>query len=80
MSLVGRHCRNRGSARQLGRVLGKAIPSPRRRGTYPGVFIERSFAAEGGGEVRLTSAPTGLTCRLEAPLASMQETGDEAAV
>ena len=36
-------------------------------------LIERSFASEVGGEVRLTYAPTGLVCRLEAPLASMQE-------
>ena len=32
-----------------------------------------------GGEVKLTYAPTGLVCRLEAPLASMQERRDEAA-
>ncbi|WP_407529166.1 PAS domain S-box protein [Methylobacterium oryzisoli] len=42
-------------------------------------LIERSFAAEVGGEVKLTYAPTGLVCRLEAPLASMQEQRSEAA-
>jgi two-component sensor histidine kinase len=51
---------------------------PTRRG-FGSRLIERSFAAEVGGEVKLTYAPTGLTCRLEAPLASMQEVREEAA-
>ncbi|MEZ0253252.1 MAG: PAS domain-containing protein, partial [Methylobacteriaceae bacterium] len=54
------------------------LAQPSRRG-FGSRLIERSFAAEVGGEVKLTYAPTGLTCRLEAPLASMQEAGDEAA-
>ena len=48
------------------------LVQPTRRG-FGSRLIERSFAAEVGGEVRLTYAPTGLTCRLEAPLAAMQE-------
>ena len=48
------------------------LAQPARRG-FGSRLIERSFAAEVGGEVRLTYAPTGLMCRLEAPLASMQE-------
>jgi PAS domain S-box-containing protein len=55
------------------------LEQPTRRG-FGSRLIERSFASEVGGEVRLTYAPTGLTCRLEAPLAAMQEAGgDEAA-
>ncbi len=54
------------------------LGQPVRRG-FGSRLIERSFAAEVGGEVKLTYAPTGLTCRLEAPLASMQEANDEAA-
>lgn len=55
------------------------LAQPTRRG-FGSRLIERSFASEVGGEVRLTYAPTGLTCRLEAPLAAMQEArGDEAA-
>jgi len=55
------------------------LAQPTRRG-FGSRLIERSFAAEVGGDVRLTYAPAGLTCRLEAPLAAMQEsTGDEAA-
>ncbi|TXM72497.1 PAS domain-containing protein [Methylobacterium sp. WL69] len=54
------------------------LVQPSRRG-FGSRLIERSFAAEVGGEVRLTYAPTGLTCRLEASLASMQEASDEAA-
>ena len=53
------------------------LTQPVRRG-FGSRLIERSFAAEVGGEVKLTYAPTGLTCRLEAPLASMQEARDEA--
>ncbi|PIK73088.1 histidine kinase, partial [Methylobacterium frigidaeris] len=51
---------------------------PTRRG-FGSRLIERSFAAEVGGEVKLTYAPTGLVCRLEAPLASMQEQRSEVA-
>ena len=54
------------------------LSQPVRRG-FGSRLIERSFAAEVGGEVKLAYAPTGLACRLEAPLASMQEAGDEAA-
>ncbi|MEG9524191.1 MAG: PAS domain S-box protein [Hyphomicrobiales bacterium] len=54
------------------------LSQPTRRG-FGSRLIERSFAAEVGGEVKLTYAPAGLTCRLEAPLASMQEAGSEAA-
>ena len=45
---------------------------PARRG-FGSRLIERSFAAEVGGEVRFTYALTGLVCRLEAPLASLRE-------
>ncbi|WP_310347529.1 PAS domain S-box protein [Methylobacterium sp. BE186] len=48
------------------------LAKPTRKG-FGSRLIERSFAAEVGGEVKLTYAPTGLVCRLEAPLASMQE-------
>ncbi|GAB6842934.1 PAS domain S-box-containing protein [Methylorubrum rhodinum] len=54
------------------------LAQPSRRG-FGSRLIERSFAAEVGGGVKLTYAPTGLTCRLEASLASMQENNDEAA-
>ncbi|GJE71114.1 PAS domain-containing protein [Methylorubrum podarium] len=54
------------------------LTQPSRRG-FGSRLIERSFAAEVGGEVKLTYAPTGLVCRLEAPLASMQEPRNEAA-
>ncbi|MCJ2020040.1 PAS domain S-box protein [Methylobacterium sp. E-065] len=55
------------------------LAQPTRRG-FGSRLIERSFAAEVGGDVGLTYAPTGLTCRLEASLAAMQESsGDEAA-
>jgi two-component sensor histidine kinase len=54
------------------------LTQPSRRG-FGSRLIERSFAAEVGGEVKLTYAPTGLVCRLEAPLASMQEPRGEAA-
>ena len=55
------------------------LAQPTRRG-FGSRLIERSFAAEVGGEVRMTYAPTGLNCRLEAPLAAMQEAdGNEAA-
>nr|USU32368.1 PAS domain S-box protein [Methylobacterium sp. OTU13CASTA1] len=54
------------------------LTQPSRKG-FGSRLIERSFAAEVGGEVKLTYAPTGLVCRLEAPLASMQEILDVAA-
>ncbi|HZY68492.1 MAG TPA: PAS domain S-box protein [Devosia sp.] len=54
------------------------LVQPARRG-FGSRLIERSFAAEVGGEVKLTYAPTGLICRLEAPLASMQEQCSELA-
>ncbi|MHC2106448.1 PAS domain-containing protein [Methylobacterium sp. CM6246] len=54
------------------------LAQPSRRG-FGSRLIERSFAADVGGDVRMTYSPAGLVCRLEAPLASMQETRDEAA-
>jgi PAS domain S-box-containing protein len=51
------------------------LAQPSRKG-FGSRLIERSFAAEVGGEVKLTYAPTGLMCRLEAALASMQEHRD----
>ena len=51
------------------------LTQPSRRG-FGSRLIERSFAAEVGGDVRLTYAPTGLVCRLEAALAAMQEQRD----
>ncbi|CAO4178702.1 Blue-light-activated histidine kinase [Methylorubrum populi] len=51
------------------------LMQPARRG-FGSRLIERSFAAEVGGEVELVYAPTGLICRLEASLASMQEPYD----
>ncbi|GJD57984.1 PAS domain-containing protein [Methylobacterium dankookense] len=54
------------------------LSQPARRG-FGSRLIERSFAAEIGGDVKLNYAPTGLVCRLEAPLASMQERRGEAA-
>lgn len=54
------------------------LSQPTRRG-FGSRLIERSFASEVGGEVKLNYAPTGLVCRLEAPLASMQEPREAAA-
>lgn len=48
------------------------VEPPVRRG-FGSRLIERSFAPESGGTVLLTYPPTGLICRIEAPLASMQE-------
>ncbi|MEG9524471.1 MAG: PAS domain S-box protein [Hyphomicrobiales bacterium] len=48
------------------------VGQPARRG-FGSRLIERSFAPESGGAVTLTYPPTGLVCRIEAPLASMQE-------
>jgi PAS domain S-box-containing protein len=53
------------------------LSQPARRG-FGSRLIERSFAAEVNGEVKLTYAPTGLVCRLEASLASMQDVHVEA--
>jgi two-component sensor histidine kinase len=58
---------------------GPPILSPPARKGFGSRLIERSFAAEVGGEVTLAYAPTGLVCRLEAALASMQEAVDAAA-
>ena len=52
---------------------GPPVLRPPTRKGFGSRLIERSFAAEVGGEVKLTYAPTGLICRLEAPLASMHE-------
>jgi len=57
---------------------GPPILAPPTRRGFGSRLIEHSFAAEVGGEVKLTYAPTGLTCRLEAPLASFQAPSDEA--
>jgi PAS domain S-box-containing protein len=54
------------------------LAQPTRRG-FGSRLIERSFASEVGGEVKLTYAPTGLVCRLEAPLAAMQGPREAAA-
>jgi PAS domain S-box-containing protein len=53
---------------------GPPILAPPERKGFGSRLIERSFAAEVGGGVTLTFAPTGLICRLEAPLAAMQDT------
>ena len=58
---------------------GPPVPSPPTRKGFGSRLIERSFAAEVDGEVKLTFAPTGLICRLEAPLLSMQEQRDAVA-
>ncbi|AWN37694.1 PAS domain S-box protein [Methylobacterium radiodurans] len=52
---------------------GPTVSGPPVRRGFGSRLIERSFAAEVGGEVEMTYAPTGFTCRLEVPLASMQE-------
>ncbi|GJE42263.1 PAS domain S-box protein [Methylobacterium soli] len=58
---------------------GPRLQAPPTRKGFGSRLIERSFAAEVGGGVKLTYAPTGLVCRLEAPLASMQEQRSEIA-
>jgi PAS domain-containing protein len=50
---------------------GTTIGAPPRGRGFGSRLIERSFAAEVGGEVELIFATSGLICRLEAPLASM---------
>jgi PAS domain S-box-containing protein len=52
---------------------GPPILTPPTRRGFGSRLIERSFAAEVRGEVAMTYAPTGLVCRLEAPLAWIQE-------
>jgi PAS domain S-box-containing protein len=52
---------------------GPPILSPPVQRGFGSRLIERSFAPESGGVVTLTYPPTGLVCRIEAPLASMQE-------
>ena len=54
------------------------LTQPTRKG-FGSRLIERSFAAEVGGDAKLTFAPTGLICRMEATLASMQEKRSEVA-
>ena len=54
------------------------LAQPTRRG-FGSRLIERSFASEVGGEVKLTYAPTGLVCRLETLLAAMQGPREAAA-
>ena len=58
---------------------GPPILAPPVRRGFGSRLIERSFSVEVGCEVRLTFAPTGLICRLEAPLAAMQEAPSAAA-
>ncbi|TGD96165.1 PAS domain-containing protein [Methylobacterium nonmethylotrophicum] len=58
---------------------GPPILSPPAHRGFGSRLIERSFAAEADGEVKLTYAPTGLVCRFEASLASMREASGEAA-
>jgi PAS domain S-box-containing protein len=58
---------------------GPQILSPPARRGFGSRLIERSFAAEAGGEVRMTYAPSGFVCHLEAPLAFMQGCREEAA-
>nr|WP_137830239.1 PAS domain S-box protein [Methylobacterium sp. L1A1] len=53
------------------------LVQPARRG-FGSRLIERSFAAEVNGDVKLTYTPTGLVCRFEASLASMQNVRVEA--
>ncbi|MBE7204220.1 MAG: PAS domain S-box protein [Parafilimonas terrae] len=52
---------------------GPPILTPPTRRGFGSRLIERSFAAEGRGEVAMTYAPTGFVCRLAAPLASLQD-------
>lgn len=54
------------------------LAQPTREG-FGSRLVERRFATEVGGAVKLTSAPTGLICRREAPLAAMQDRPDEKA-
>ncbi|MEH3147371.1 MAG: PAS domain S-box protein [Methylobacterium frigidaeris] len=54
---------------------GPPVVPPKRKG-FGSRLIERSFAAETGGSVRLTYEPSGVRCRLEAPLGLMQDQPD----
>ena len=58
---------------------GPPIPGPPARRGFGSRLIERSFDAEAGGEVRLTYAPTGLTCRLQVALSANQDQRGDAA-
>jgi PAS domain S-box-containing protein len=52
---------------------GPSVLGPPVRRGFGSRLIERSFAAELGGEVKMTYAPAGLICLMKAPLASVQE-------
>ncbi|WP_408903037.1 PAS domain S-box protein [Methylobacterium radiotolerans] len=52
---------------------GPALSGPPGRKGFGSRLIERTFTAETGGEARLTYAPGGLVCALEAPLTAVQE-------
>ncbi|ACA18564.1 signal transduction histidine kinase [Methylobacterium sp. 4-46] len=52
---------------------GPPIDRPPLRRGFGTRLLERSFAAEVGGAVTLTFAPSGLVCTLEAPLSALQE-------
>jgi PAS domain S-box-containing protein len=52
---------------------GPPILAPPTRRGFGSRLIERSFAAEVGGQVKLTYVPSGLVCHLEASLVAMQE-------
>jgi PAS domain S-box-containing protein len=49
---------------------GPPVTEPMRKG-FGSRLIERSLAAETGGQARIEFAPTGLQCTIEAPLKSM---------
>jgi PAS domain S-box-containing protein len=57
---------------------GPPVAKPTRKG-FGSRLIERSFVAEVGGKVQLDYHPAGVVCRIEAPLASMQEHLESAA-
>jgi two-component sensor histidine kinase len=57
---------------------GPPILSPPTHRGFGSRLIERSFAVD-AGEVKLTYAPTGLVCRLEAPFSAIQEQHSELA-
>ena len=58
---------------------GPPVPAPPPRRGFGSRLIERSFASEIGGKVGLVYAPTGVICRVEASLDSMQEPRKESA-
>ncbi len=51
---------------------GPPVLAPRRKG-FGSVMIERALAAQLGGEVLIDYAGSGLVCRIDAPLAAVQE-------